>query len=270
MPYPNTIEEYRAWAGEQLGIDYEGAHGRAFRQNTAVAFLTVARHPFFQGLEEYLRTVAEAYARQHNAPLLMDLRAPELLQKSYDSAINKSYRHNAVWNRNFPRPPNGGWLTPDDWYARLDDLIRATLVCKYIDGPPFLAAHLQQRAEGMGLPCTIKALGRDEGYYAYHFHVKFPVTLVDTEFHDLQVDLPVEIQLTTQLQEVLYGITHKFYEQNRLQRRRDNDWKWDVGSNMFRAAYVSHTLHLLEAIIAELRDSATPNLPQVENEERDD
>lgn len=267
MPYPKTQVEYVSWAKETLNIDYEGAHERAFRSNSAFALLTVQRHQFFQTLGEYLEVVSGEYAAEHRSPLLMNINPPELFQKSYESAINKSYRLNAVWNRRFPNNPQTGWVTPANWYILFDDLIRGTLVCKYLDGPPFLAKRLEQRAQGLGLACTVKALGRDEGYYAYHFHVKIPVDLVDAEFNEHPVDLSVEIQLTTQLQEVLYNITHKFYEQNRLQRARDTDWKWDHGSNLFKAAYVSHTLHMLEATILELRDSEVAPQPQPEEKQ---
>jgi hypothetical protein len=66
----------------------------------------------------------------------------------------------------------------------------------------------------------------------------------------------IEIQITTQLQEVLRSLTHKFYEAQRLQVVPDKGkWKWDFKSNRFKVGYLSHTLHLLESVILESRDS---------------
>jgi hypothetical protein len=65
----------------------------------------------------------------------------------------------------------------------------------------------------------------------------------------------VEIQLTTQLQEVLRSLTHPFYEAERLLRNPDKGkWKWDFSSGRFKVGYLSHTLHLLESVILETRD----------------
>ncbi len=78
---------------------------------------------------------------------------------------------------------------------------------------------------------------------------------------NFDVNLQVEIQLTTQLQEILYKITHKNYEVLRDQRIEGDRsaWKWEVKTNRFRAGYLGHTLHLLEAIIMDLRDEDISN-----------
>lgn len=134
-------------------------------------------------------------------------------------------------------------------------------MCKYIDGPRLLAERLDERAKQLDLDSGYSSKQRDGGYYAYHFYVKIPMELntvepSDMTFSSTWVDLKVEIQLTTQLQEVLYDITHRFYQHSRDKRSEDPDaWKWDVTSSRFRAGYMGHTLHLLEAIIAELRDN---------------
>ena len=97
---------------------------------------------------------------------------------------------------------------------------------------------------------------RDDGYYAYHYYVKFRVRIVDKSWHESESSMEAEIQATTQLQEVLRVLTHKFYEGNRIIFGEDSSkWKWDFTSNRFRVGYLSHTLHLLESIILEARDT---------------
>jgi hypothetical protein len=64
----------------------------------------------------------------------------------------------------------------------------------------------------------------------------------------------VEIQITTQLQDVLRSLTHHLYEGQRLQSEESGKWKWDFASNRFRVGYLSHALHLIESIILDSRD----------------
>jgi len=98
-------------------------------------------------------------------------------------------------------------------------------------------------------------LGQVKGYYAYHFYVFIPVEIATPNLESRTISMRIEIQISSQLQEVLRKITHEFYEQRRNSVEADaQQWKWDFQSNQFRAGYVSHTLHLIEAIIVQLRD----------------
>jgi ppGpp synthetase/RelA/SpoT-type nucleotidyltranferase len=96
---------------------------------------------------------------------------------------------------------------------------------------------------------------RDDGYYAYHVYVSFPAKIFDVEWNKEDVQVEAEIQITTQLQEVLKDLTHKFYEKQRISLDKDTSkWKWDFASSRFKVGYLSHTLHLLESIILESRE----------------
>jgi hypothetical protein len=66
----------------------------------------------------------------------------------------------------------------------------------------------------------------------------------------------VEIQLTTQLAEVITSLTHGLYAERRegTARAKHGVWKWDAGSQRFRSAYLGHGLHLLEGVIQIFRD----------------
>mgnify|MGYP005993013917 CR=1 FL=1 len=55
---------------------------------------------------------------------------------------------------------------------------------------------------------------------------------------------------------IYYVDTHKFYEKERTSDFQDTGkWKWDFDSGKFKVGYLSHTLHLLESIILESRNS---------------
>lgn len=254
---PATDEEYVVWARRVLGVDFdERSVELSYDLNATFALATAQSHDFFKGLDNFLKESSEAYQAQKHADLFMGSPTEvKLVLKSYASAVNKSFRHNIVSNKNFDNPPEEGWVTPADWFSTFNDIVRSTVVCKFIDGPQFLAELLKAYATDLRLDSNYTSQQKDDGYYAYHFYVNIPVELLINGAPNV-VNVKIELQLTTQLQEVLYKITHRYYEHLRNQRAVDpSKWKWEVNSNRFRAGYVSHTLHLLEAIILELRDS---------------
>lgn len=121
----------------------------------------------------------------------------------------------------------------------------------------FIAKQLGKYAKSLGLKSRFYSQEREEGYYAYHFYVTIEVPFLDESFKKINSEIEIEIQLTTQLQEVLKELTHQFYQVNRLRSDNNSKWKWNYKTNGFKLSYVSHTLHLLESIIIEIRDNKT-------------
>ena len=139
----------------------------------------------------------------------------------------------------------------------MNDLLRARVVCKFIDGPGFVTERLMGHAKNKGVIGRSYTQQRDEGYYAYHFYGTFSFGTMGNTWNEEMKDIEVEIQVTTQLQDVLNMLTHAYYEQQRISSDKDSDeWKWEYGTSRFRARYLSHTLHMLEGIIVELRDDS--------------
>ena len=179
----------------------------------------------------------------------------ELLKKPYESVINKSFRKNILWNNRFPKPPEYGWVTPDNVFSTINDIFRTSFVCKFIDGPKYVTNKLKDFSQYLNLENYSYTHERDEGYYAYHFYVKYPVDIIDEKWSTITVNITFEIQITTQLQEVLKELTHQYFESSRIDPNiSDLKWKWEYDSPRFRSGYMCHTLHLLEAIIIDLRD----------------
>jgi ppGpp synthetase/RelA/SpoT-type nucleotidyltranferase len=253
---PSTHEEYFVWLKNYLNVEITSETRMIYEWNIRLAYQEAQDHEFFSGLKEFLQEEDNIYLSQRDTNLLMNTGEIRLYKKSYESVVNKSFRQNVILNNRFSGPPKDGWILPDNWFTRMNDLIRGTIVCKYIDGPKLLSTLLTERANRFSLQSRVTNQQRDDGYYAFHFYVKIPVNLMDSNKRPIVIDLEIEMQLTTQLQEVLYKITHRFYEHTRNQKPGDQSWKWDTGSSRFRAGYISHTLHLLEAIIMELRDEA--------------
>lgn len=138
--------------------------------------------------------------------------------KTFEDVLNKVYRRNCLWNRNFPKPPKGGWITPDNWFYTIDDLVRGLLICRYADGPASVVAALDREATQRNLDFSYRTLERDDGYYAYHAYIVIPVqiaAIVEGVAQEQDVPLQTEIQITTQLHDALRDISHEIYERRR-------------------------------------------------------
>lgn len=253
---PKTLDEYFQWANTTLRSDFTDAKNRrVYEANLDNCYNAISEHRFFKGLQSELEKWAAEYTSITQSILLMEKDPPKLIKKPYSSSVDKSFRINVLWNDMFPESPKNGWVTAENLYYYFNDLIRCCIVCKFIDGPRFVTDKLMKYAKERGLERRHYSQGRDEGYYAHHYYVKFPVRLFDRNWQEMDSAFEVEIQVTTQLQDVLRSLTHDFYEKSRLSPDEDSSkWKWDFTSNRFRVGYLSHTLHLLESIILESRN----------------
>jgi hypothetical protein len=263
-PRPNTIADYIEWASATLEVDFSAAATRnQYETNVQSAQNTVQNSGFIRNFRAFITKLEEEYHARTGAQLLLLNGELTVLRKPFDSAVQKSFRHNVLRNRDFPNRPRKGWITPDNWYSKLDDLVRSTLVCKFIDAPKILAEALTNHAISDG--CTGRHIHRstDQGYYAFHHYTAFQVEVVDNEWNSQTTNMEFEIQLTTQLQEVLRELTHPLYETARLTAGPpDDQWKWDYDTPRFQTSYLGHTLHLIEAMIVQVRD--TGKTPQAE------
>jgi ppGpp synthetase/RelA/SpoT-type nucleotidyltranferase len=261
-----SYDEWIAWAQAEQGVDYN-AHATLYRRNIGPVHSAVQGHPFFERLPAVLEQCASEYNAQIGYPLFASRPAFTLEMKGFDALLNKVYRKNCLWNDRFPDPPKRGWITPDNWFDRMDDLVRGLLICRYADGPACIATSLQDEAEKQGLAFSYRTLERDEGYYAYHSYIDIPVTItmmVAGVSGERNVNLKTEIQITTQLHDALRDKSHEIYEKRRLAAVHSNkDWKWDFSSQEFLSGYIGHTLHLLQGLILDLRSKGTDHDRQV-------
>jgi ppGpp synthetase/RelA/SpoT-type nucleotidyltranferase len=255
---PNTIAEYIEWAKTELKFDFnEGANKNRFDANLTSILNSIDSSDFLKEFDNTVFSWSEEYRKTFGSDLFFENAQLKFQKKSYDSIIDKTFRINVLWNKKFPDPPDKGWLTLDNIYKGLNDLVRSYLVCKFLDGPDFAARKLNEYCKSINLENYYYSQQRDEGYYAFHSYTTFKVSILDTEWQSVPTSVRIEIQFTTQLQDLLKNFTHQYFEETRLASSApDNKWKWDIKSNRFKASYMSHTLHLLEAIIVELRDNS--------------
>ena len=100
--------------------------------------------------------------------------------------------------------------------------------------------------------CTFEA--REVGYYAVHLYTKEEFEIPRIDWDTMKVETSIEIQLTTQLQEVIRKLLHKYYEEKRLSPvQSERMWQWDYRSDEFATNYLGHILHYIEGMIMEIR-----------------
>jgi ppGpp synthetase/RelA/SpoT-type nucleotidyltranferase len=250
-----SFEDYPKWAVDNLKFNFSEETKNRFGANTASLLTQVRTCAFYEELAAFLLEAEREYESKHHVKLLMTKDTPQFVEKSYDSTINKTYRSNILENFKFPNEPRWGWTTHDNVYTQLQDLIRTTIFCRYLDGPAFLAEKLLELAKKHSLQgAEVRSQERDSGYYAYHFYAQLPATFFDEKWGQRKADVTFEIQITTQMQEVLRELSHSFYEEHRISLDVDQKWKWDHSAPRFRASLMGHTLHLLEGVLLELRD----------------
>lgn len=258
-PRPNTVQEFLRWSTKETCGEFRSYVKSWYGTNQANLSNTLSTSDFLHGLRGCLSDAAGEYRHKCSASLFALSQTPvvEWDKKTYESFVEKLYRLNCVENDGFPEPPDGGWYSLENSFQRIGDIVRTTVTVAYADGPAFLADKIKAHADQLNFDCSVKDHAKDKGYYAHHVSVLLPLAVSSPtaadEYPEMQV--PVEIQITTQLQDVLREITHKLYEEERLQGGLPGDWKTQFKSGRFRAAYMAHSLRFIEAMIVELRDA---------------
>ncbi|SCL21188.1 hypothetical protein GA0070616_2230 [Micromonospora nigra] len=250
-----TFAEYPEWLASKDAEAGAALATRSRHETVGAKIQTdVSASGAWKEILERLREFNDEYTIATGYQLLASRDTPKIYLKPYDSLLDKSYRKNVVNNKQWPEPPESGWITPANWYQLTNDIVRTTLVVKYLDGVDFLAKKLEAIAEERGHEFSVDFEARDEGYYAAHCYLCFEVEVPKLDWDTEVVRVRLEIQVTTQLQDVIRKLTHDYYERRRsLPDSRDKKWQWDYESPEFLPNYLGHILHYVEGMIMEVR-----------------
>jgi hypothetical protein len=255
---PN-LDEYASWSKNNLDVDFGSKKTKEIYEDNQVLIKAAIDNVLKKRIKAFIESCDKQYLRKRKCDLLMS--SSEYFinwhDKPYMSAVNKSYRYNVIENPAWPNEHPDRWMKPENWFYKMNDTIRTRITCKYIDGPVFLAEKLDSLMKDLNLDYKFSSRQKDDGYYAYHCYISIPTNLITETSYEKDKHVDVEIQITTQLQAALNDITHLYYEDIRIQRDKDvSTWKWEFKTSRFQIGYLSHTLHLLEAMIAEVRDKS--------------
>ena len=214
--------------------------------------------PFWTQWLGSLREFDAAYKEEKGYPLLANLDTPpDLKTKPWLSFLDKTYRKNVIANPNWPYAPPDGWILPDNWYSQIKDIIRTSIVVKYLDGADFLIkkTNLLCKAHGKeDIRCDFEA--KEEGYYAVHMYIMEEFEIPRIDWDTEKITTTVEIQITTQIQEVIRDLLRKYYEDKRSKILPTSGliWQWDYKSPEFTTYYLGHILHYIEGMIMTARE----------------
>lgn len=252
---PKNIDEYIEWLKKEHEIEINDRTRTRYETVATLIKQDYEKSDFWTELIGSLREYNDQYLLDKGYPLLMRVEKPELKMKPFGSFLLKTFRKNIIDNDRYPNEPKDGWILSDNWFSRINDIVRTMLVVKYLDGVEFMRNKIKSHCEEYAMDFEHHLEAREEGYYAAHLYTRrkfeIPKILWDTE----RVEVSIEIQITTQLQEVIRRLLHKYYEQRRQRiEERDFKWQWDYECDEFCANYLGHILHYIEGMIMEIRE----------------
>lgn len=256
---PKNIDEYKKWLKEEHDIEISDRIQKRYESVTNTIKLNFEKSDLWIQLTENLREYNDEYLIKTGYPLLIPRFKPvipsfkpELDIKLFNPFLLKTFRKNIIENKRWPDKPENGWIFPNNWYSRINDIIRTLLVVKYIDGVEFMINKVRSLCKQHSAECKVFLQATEEGYYAAHLYTKHEFEIPKITWDSERVNVSIEVQITTQLQEVIRELLHKYYEDRR--RGEDTKWQWNYKSDEFIANYLGHILHYVEGMIMEVRE----------------
>lgn len=246
---------YPAWLRRKFRLT-PAVRGKAYYDSvTASLQHQFEQSAFWLDVLAELDSLQSEYRLRHNDYDLLVGPAPRVVPKDWERFLDKTWRRNVVSNKDWPKPPDGKWLLPPGWFSEIKDVIRTLFVVKYMDGVFFLGDRLEEIAISHGLTVESTLEGTPAGYYAGHIVVRHTVDLELSTWTTQRREVDVEIQITTQLHELIRRLLHRHYERRRIEPDEDLSWQWDHVGEEFQANYLGHILHYLDGQILRTRDA---------------
>lgn len=256
---PQSIDNFKIWFSKNFNFE-ESKYRNYYDVATRLLRDNFLKSSFWETVNKELKNINDSYYVKTGYQLLTRIEAPDVYIKSLDSLLIKAFRKNVINNANFPDEPNGGWVNHNCWFNSINDILRTTIIVKYLDGVEFLLNELLKIADNHGCQLEYSLEAREEGYYAAHAGIKIKLQLCDLDFKSIEHIMNVEIQITTELQEIIKNLLHKHYEENRKRiEPKKNMWQWDYHCDEFASNYLGHIVHYVEGMIVEIRDKQRIN-----------
>ena len=249
------FEKYIDWLNEKRRCDISSNYETYYNAIVNTAKTYFEDTDIWKSFVENLKVYHDEYLLKTGYFLLYEFQ-PKIDIKSYNSFLLKTYRKNVLENDNWPKKPIEGWILPKNWYSEINDIIRTCIIVKYLDGMEFLIGKIKSYCEKKNMYCRVDLEAKEEGYYAAHLYTKVNIEIPKEDWDTRIETFQFEIQITSQLQEVIRTLLHKYYEQRRKKLKTENEivWQWDYKSDEFATNYLGHILHYLEGMIMDIRE----------------
>lgn len=254
---PTTMEQYKIWLKERHGVEISRHTEHYYDTVARKVKWTFESSGFWTQLSARWQEFDDTYRMDTGYPLFAP-QEPRLLIKPFPSFLDKTFRKNVVYNENWPDPPSAqaGWVLPSNWYSRVSDVVRTSLVVKYLDGVKFAVDRLRDLCTECDQgTAQSRYEARAEGYYAAHVYIPGTYEVPAEDWDTVRISLRVEIQIRTQVQDLIKRLLHDYYEERRDKAAGpDVDWQWSYQSDEFSVNFLGHMLHYLEGVIMSVRD----------------
>ncbi len=245
---PKSIGQYPPWLRKTF--DYRIREGRAeYEALAAKLYTSFSESLLWSDISKSLQAMHDRYRIDTGYDLFYSIDVPQIKRKSWNAFLDKTYRFNFI--------KAGGadaYRCPGDCYEIIDDVVRTCFVVKYLDGVEFVVSQLKRLSDKRGIKNRVEIKANDDGYYAYHFYALNAVDIPSIKGGMQTVSAWVEIQVTTQLQEVLRTFLHAIYEKSRVSVMPNIiPWQWRYRDDEFFTNCLGHMLHSIEGLIMEVR-----------------
>lgn len=244
-------EDYEDWLRDSNIADLSDAVRTHYESVSRTMREHLLADPIWRKIRDQLADTSGEYMVANGMPLLpQEGLHPTIETKPYESLVEKSFRKNIVENGSFPDPPEGGWVTPDNWLERITDTLRMSVHVRYLDGVQRVCDALSSCCIVQDVDHSVDFEAREVGYYAAHFLFWREFEVRQPYWGTKTTSVAIEIQVATVIHGLVRGLLHKYYEQHRT-RRIDPEikWQWDYESNEFATNYISHMSHYLDGMI---------------------
>lgn len=249
---------YNKWLEEQFDVNIVQEKNRYDVISKSIQ-LQVLKSRFWKRL---LRTLQEWHHEYHTIqhyPLFNEpIPDPIIVRKRWKNFFTKTFRENREKLDNNPilsGNPNIDLITPANWFKEINDIVRTRMIVKYIDGVGFLIDKIKELCLIYNIKYKVEMKSTQEGYYAGHIYLFREYRVPDMGFNHSRINVPIEIQVSTLLQDIIYKLLHTYYEENRLLDNKIRyDWQWKFTAKEFSTNYLGHILHYLEGQIYNVRN----------------
>ena len=248
---PQTEDEYRQWFAQEQRVSITNSTQAYYETVTGRAQQEIETSKFWREFVDELTEINARYHIETGYDLIAPGRKLKLLTKSYNSFFQKTFRKNVTMNKNWPNPPENGWMVPDDWLSQTNDIIRGALVVRYLDGVEFMVKEITTLGDKLGHKFKHFYEAREDGYYAAHLYTQYDAEIPKQSWDTHKVSFSIELQVRTELQESIQKLLHSYYKRRGPERERN--WQWNFESDEFVANYMGHILHYVEATIVDIR-----------------
>ena len=259
-----NFAEYKKWLEKEHGVKLSPAKARyeTIAKNMRDQFVA---SEFWRRFEAEFRNIGATFQTTTGYELFTTDKPGPVVMKSFDACLLKTYRQNVIDNDDWPHEPSRKWILPVNWFERANDIVRTLVVVKYLDGLNFVAQTLHEMASIFDLDPRESFQARDEGYYAAHVYLRPEIEIPGETWDMVRIKACVEIQIATQIQDVIRKLLHTYYEENRTRPRQEKDqWRWDYKSDRFVANSLGHVLHYMEAMILDVREKQKQKKAQLQ------